>query len=300
MSKKLKEVDPLRRLYRAIISASILLATGCGGDSSGNVEQPIPGGEVSYFAYEVDPLTSLRWEMNFPRPKLSWPAAYSYCSNLDSGDGAVWRMPTPKELISFFDYKAEGFPFTLIPSGAPYYESEVWAYSSPINDNYYAFNSSLGYLYTYMSNSSFLTICVSGDNQQRENLLNLSENTVLDQSTGILWQKRTPGAMTWTDAMAYCDQLNLSGFTEWHLPSVGELYTIITPGASPAIDTDFFEDTFLGPTYYRIFWTSSETYPSSLPAPTPDSWYIRHEDGTISNGPKDASRYVRCAISPSE
>ncbi len=41
-----------------------------------------------------------------------------------------------------------------------------------------------------------------------------------DQSTGLCWQNpRASGTYKWQGAIDYCDDLDLAGHTDWHLPS---------------------------------------------------------------------------------
>jgi hypothetical protein len=58
--------------------------------------------------------------------------------------------------------------------------------------------------------------------------------TVTDKITGLTWQ-RTPDTQlkTWSEAIDYANQLNLSGFHDWRLPSKQELQTIFTFGNTP-------------------------------------------------------------------
>lgn len=66
-----------------------------------------------------------------------------------------------------------------------------------------------------------------------------------DPDSGLLWQV-TPATsrMGRSAAVAYCDDLELCGFTDWVLPTIGELRSIIrgcanteTGGPCPATDT---------------------------------------------------------------
>ena len=47
-----------------------------------------------------------------------------------------------------------------------------------------------------------------------------SSNTVIDPSTGLMWQKKPDGnERNWKNAKRYCDSLDLKGFKNWELPS---------------------------------------------------------------------------------
>ena len=67
------------------------------------------------------------------------------------------------------------------------------------------------------------------------------DGTVTDSCTGLMWQKNTaPGSHTWTQALQYCESLTLAGRTDWRLPNVRELQSILDYGRiNPSIDPVF-------------------------------------------------------------
>ena len=80
--------------------------------------------------------------------------------------------------------------------------------------------------------------------------------TVTDNRTGLLWQQGEPGIMTWFDAMTYCDNLALGGYTDWLLPNITELESIIDNSKyNPAIDTTYFPNA-----YANYYWSSTTAY----------------------------------------
>ena len=77
--------------------------------------------------------------------------------------------------------------------------------------------------------------------------------TVTDLNTGLMWQ-RTPGEkMTFAEAAAGAKNFNLAGHSDWRLPSIKELYSLIlfsgtdpppqsvAINAVPFINTAFFD-----------------------------------------------------------
>lgn len=88
----------------------------------------------------------------------------------------------------------------------------------------------------------------------------VANGEVTDGDTMLVWQQAVAanpcpsdgmGVCTMSDAMAYCQALNLNG-TGWMLPSLTQLYSLVLMGASPAIDmTDFPSVTGVP------FWTST-------------------------------------------
>lgn len=47
-----------------------------------------------------------------------------------------------------------------------------------------------------------------------------------DSETGLTWSSMAPTAMFWQSAVDYCDELSLGGYSDWHLPTIGELGTL--------------------------------------------------------------------------
>jgi hypothetical protein len=117
---------------------------------------------------------------------------------------------------------------------------------------------------------------------------------ITDTITGLVWQRGVsagrPGCAlspncTWVEASAYCDGLVLSGFTDWRLPSMAELRTIVDfTRVSPAIDLGMFPDTASS-----WFWTSSP-----YAGPAGQAWAITFADGLLGNTAVTGTFRVRC------
>ena len=55
-----------------------------------------------------------------------------------------------------------------------------------------------------------------------------SGGTVIDSSTGLMWQKKTDGVQrNWDDAIKYCSNLIHGGFSDWKLPNGKELRQVL-------------------------------------------------------------------------
>ena len=60
-----------------------------------------------------------------------------------------------------------------------------------------------------------------------ESPLILTPLTWQDPKTGLEWQLDSPGEMTWFQAMDYAASLSLAGKTDWRLPTLAELETLL-------------------------------------------------------------------------
>ncbi|MBW2623426.1 MAG: DUF1566 domain-containing protein, partial [Deltaproteobacteria bacterium] len=132
----------------------------------------------------------------------------------------------------------------------------------------------------------FLGIFIPGTSLAE--LVDNRDGTVMDTSTGLLWQQQTAGPMTWEDALSYCENLILAGYTDWRLPNIHELrslvdYTLV----DPALDILLFPDTvsfsyWSATTYaYRTYyaWGIDFLYGYDLGLSKSNSYYARAISG---------------------
>jgi hypothetical protein len=116
----------------------------------------------------------------------------------------------------------------------------------------------------------------------------IGTDTVTDKKTGLMWQKIDDNITRgWGGAMAYCRDLVLpaGGFTDWRLPGVGELESIVDHGAdSPAINGSAFPNTYSGHYWSATNYMFSNGY----------AWDLNFSIGTVFYTSKAAYYYVRC------
>jgi len=89
-----------------------------------------------------------------------------------------------------------------------------------------------------------------------EGMFSINDNdTVTDIATGLTWHQDTPvNYMNWKQALLYCENSSFGGYTDWRLPNIKELQTIVAYNRySPAINTTYFPDTLIDYPY----WSSS-------------------------------------------
>jgi hypothetical protein len=129
----------------------------------------------------------------------------------------------------------------------------------------------------------FYTVGCSSEGRFSDN----ADGTVTDHCTGLMWQKETdPGTYTWQQALQYCEGLSLAGHSDWRLPNVRELQSIVDYGRdNPSIDPVFGAVS-------HWYWSSSTYvfYPGS-------AWVVYFYDGHVSSGYKGDSGYVRAVRS---
>lgn len=134
------------------------------------------------------------------------------------------------------------------------------------------------------------------------------DGTISDNATGLMWQKCSNGqtgsdcsgdtatSVVFDDgdgnlgiahqpAINYCDSLSLATHSDWRLPNVKELMSIVDYGRlTPAIDPSIFPNT------QSDYYWSSTAYENS----TSTAWIVDFNDGHVSNAGMGANSFVRC------
>jgi hypothetical protein len=108
--------------------------------------------------------------------------------------------------------------------------------------------------------------------------------TITDIYTTLTWQQAPTNVMSWEAALSYCECLNLGSYTDWRLPTIKELRSLVDYNRyEPAIDTTFFPNTLMS-----LYW-SSTTFTNS-----PDyAWGMSFDDAGDYYGYKGYGGYVR-------
>ncbi len=108
---------------------------------------------------------------------------------------------------------------------------------------------------------------------------------VLDNKTGLMWALETTEVGNWSKAEAAAKAVRASGFADWRLPTVEELFGLADRTRhDPAIDTDFFPGT---PSDW--FWCSTPHAGS----PSGFAWGVDFDDGDTDCGSRSGSGFVR-------
>ncbi|MBP5435589.1 DUF1566 domain-containing protein [bacterium] len=96
----------------------------------------------------------------------------------------------------------------------------------------------------------------------------------IESTTGYMWSQQAPQPMEWSEAINYCKNLNQGGFSDWQLPSLNLLKTLIGNGSSKLGDTSWF-------------WSSSpRTYDTAL--------FVDFSEDEVGYTYKSGSSSVRC------
>jgi len=194
-----------------------------------------------------DDVTGLEWQQSPSLGATYWESALNYCSNLTLGGYSDWRLPTIDELQTLVDSSRKdpainttSFQGTVTDSGYSYWSATT--YLPDIDD---VWNVSFFWGNTTRAtkeNWLHYLRAVRGE-MPANNFIDNGDGTVTDTSTGLMWQQAATVSdeYNWQQALAYCENLSLAGYSDWRLPDRNELRSIIDYNSyDPAIDTNFF------------------------------------------------------------
>ena len=121
---------------------------------------------------------------------------------------------------------------------------------------------------TFISRAQYYVRCTRGNSEYGTNDFSIVDDDVaIDNATNIMWQRDDNNASNYQDALDICNASITGGYSDWRLPNVKELQSIVdytkSPeySDSPAIDTDVFRSTeFIneaGELDWGAYWSST-------------------------------------------
>lgn len=193
----------------------------------------------------IDNNTGLMWQKNIPDLKPDWYHAVAYCSDLEYAGYSDWRLPKPEEFLSIADLKNTD-PSIFTYTGPGYFSP--WTSASVAKSIGNAFIMEFSSMTTNMAytgkeaSDSFDVVCVRGNILPKSRFVVSRENgyeIVTDTVSGLIWQKTSLGWQTWKDALAYCENSEYAGFTDWRVPNLKEAFTLADFTKTSGIATNF-------------------------------------------------------------
>jgi len=226
------------------------------------------------------------------------------------GGYSDWRIPTAKELYNIVKFSIS-YPGPTIDSG--YFPNTVssyyWSSTTHASSTNRAWNVYFGYgggnysrKYTshYVravrgeQSGAFGDLVVGSfdtwnsesteNSKTRNSYTDNGNGTVTDTSTGLMWQQDGSNHKNWKDALAYCEDLGLGDYTDWRLPTIKEIKSLVDDSRyNPAINITFFSSTVSS-----VYWSSTTNADD-----TNNAWGVNFYDGYDDYYYKSDSYYVR-------
>lgn len=250
----------------------------------------------------TDNNTSLMWTKSFE--VMSYKDAVKKAKDLSLGGYNDWRLPSIKEVYSLMLFSGKDVSsknMGSIPNGAVpfidtyYFDFDYGSNGDRIIDTQLL--SSTIYMGKTMSgqktvfgvniadgrikgypladirskrDKEYTVFFVRGNEAYGINDFQVSESTVSDLSTGLMWDKNdSKTSMSWEEAFKWVEEKNSEnylGYSDWRLPNAKELQSIVDYERSPqetnsaAIDPIFNISEITdegGNPNYPFFWTST-------------------------------------------
>lgn len=224
----------------------------------------------------TDNNTGLTWQKSPENRGLSWDEAVAYCEDLTLAGSSDWRIPSSKELFSLSNFSS-GWPyidmeyFDLaegITKDEQYWSSDFYKVGTTHNGAASAFgvNHVTGHIKAYPSGVSGqfgnFVRCVKGDYYGINSFTDNGDGTITDSATGLMWMQDDTGeAVDWENALLTAENATYGGYSDWRLPNVKELQSIVDySGNFPAIDKLFNCTPIVneaGDDDYGYYWSST-------------------------------------------
>ena len=123
---------------------------------------------------------------------------------------------------------------------------------------------------------------------------NSTNKVVLDTKTNLFWQDNSVVkdiSRTYSDALSYCHDLDLGGYTDWRVPNINELLTISDYSVeNPSINAIFVNTSIEND---ALYWSSTP-----VKAHSDYIWVIDFKNSDDDMDKNDNTNYTRCVRSP--
>jgi hypothetical protein len=154
--------------------------------------------------------------------------------------------------------------------------------------------------------------CYKGECKERWQ--NSGYGTVIDTKTGLMWQNNT-SLKNWNDSIQLCGNLVLEGYSDWRLPDIDELRTLIVgctktiPGGECQVKEGCGISCFSNECngcelgngegasgcYLNVFFEKPcASYYSSSKEGSDNAWVVEFNKGSIYSYLKTVEYYARC------
>ncbi len=190
---------------------------------------------------------------------LSLEESETYCGGLTYGEFSDWRVPTMYELEAVVNFEKSDPPFTAGFTGLPEGES-LWSTTpnGQAADSVWIMDSSDGNTGIDDITSYNFTMCVRGEAYNPTHTFTETDVNgdiiVEDSATDLKWTKTSVENKKWTEAIAYCEDLTYAAYSDWRLPNINELKTIVDRTRTEPPASSFPEITS------NFYWSSSTNY----------------------------------------
>ncbi len=218
-----------------------------------------------------DNVTGLMWMKSPSKTLTTFDDAVKNAAKCRVGGHDDWRLPSIKELYSlilfsgetgqsgktsvpYLDAKAFDFFYGDEIGQSRFIDVQCWTtaeYTGTTmggNPTVFGVNFADGRIKGYpkvspRGENHLVARYVRGNSEYGKNKFkDNGDGTVTDEATGLMWQQSDSGkGMNWEETLAYAENLELAGHSDWRLPNAKELQSILDYSSIPAINQKFFK-----------------------------------------------------------
>ncbi len=237
--------------------------------------------------------------------KIAYNKAAAYCDNLSFAGYDDWQLPTIKQLYSLIIFSGvdpSGYESTDTSGLIPFIDTDHFDFaygdtsareriidSQYASSNFYVGNGEQfifgvnfadgrikGYgILLHGQDKTLFVSCIRQNSTYGVNaFVDNGDETITDNATGLMWAKNdsgsdAPDGLNWEAALAYVETQNAAnylGYSDWRLPNIKELHSIMDYSRSPdttnsaAIDPVFNATPITneaGQTDYSFYWSGT-------------------------------------------
>lgn len=249
-------------------------------------DESIHDRDNTYTWYDANPKTN-GGDPGLPGDGTDTSDFVSSLNTSEFGTFSDWRLPAIEELRSIVNYNDFGKAINL-----DYFPGTTsllyWSSTNSVEKNYRAwcifFKSGHDDFKDKPINYNLRAVRAQRAHPYNSLILN-GDGTVTDTRNGLMWQESTgySGArVTWSEALAYCENLTDAGYEDWRLPNQKELNAIVDWTASPAINATCFS------AEPSVYW-SSTTHASQ----NDYAWCVNFSNGYDNHYLKANTAFIR-------
>lgn len=259
-----------------------------------------------------DNVTNLMWQKDMGE-KISFAEAQTKADELVLAGYDDWRVPTIKELYSlvlftgsvlgesaiemFIDTTVFDQPLGDTSAGEREIDAQTWSsteYTGKTmggDDTVFGVNFVDGRIKGYPKykkpsgeeHTMYFRMVRGNPDYGINSFVDENDGTISDLATGLMWQKADTGnGLDWQEALSYCENSELADYSDWRLPNVKELQSIVDYTRSPQATSSAAID--------PLFLTTEINDPDGNPGQYPYFWTgTTHQDGP---NPYDSGAYI--------
>ena len=183
----------------------------------------------------IDNNLKIEWMYKFSDSIYPWYNAVKYCEDIEYGGHNDWRLPSPQELM------------TYPPLSNADEELYLWSSKSVHGNDPYAWKINYPYKSAAIEPKTAMhnVRCVRGEPiDTPTSFKSIDSNLVMDYKNGLMWSTANyTREKMWNEALTECEKSTASGFSDWRLPNINELATLMNfEKNDPASDFPYPED----------------------------------------------------------